>query len=423
MTAVGYPDITEISQNRKYRIEARSPDNGTINQRDGSPADTTTFGYTYGSEQRGFRYQLIDQQNSTVLWERWQEVREDSPRELCVSNKGWAVIRLHGYASAALIVVSREGHEAVPVAIGRHHNQPTSKARTFITDEHVSDTSAGLSWTRGAVRYFFGWDNRPYFCYVTGWGRRIVLDLENGRVVNESKPDPDLARACIATEHRMVNAYLSQVAEEYEDYDGNELFGSKETRQPFWERWPYLAGHIGLTIRNAYEDALPYLRKLEQRSLQQGYTRCNALPNRHDVFIYWVRPLLSLAMRHLGQTPKGYACCGFFRDDYSNKILLHIPDCVRYRDGKIESVRARMSSRQVLDLLGAPDYLRSYSDSRGGSYVRGEHWHYYTGTAGNLSELRITWKAGSDGSKMARLEIHRMHREDVHRRIYQAMQM
>ncbi|MFI4860148.1 MAG: hypothetical protein ACIAXF_05645, partial [Phycisphaerales bacterium JB063] len=155
MTAVVYPDIIETSESGKYRVEARSPDNRTIRQRDGSPADTSTFGYRWGSEQRGFRYQLIDQESSAVLWERWQEDNEQSPVELCVSNEGWVVIRLHGYESAAMIVLSQEGNEVVPVAIGHKLAKPPIGAQAFIADDHVHDTSAGLWWTRGAIRYFF----------------------------------------------------------------------------------------------------------------------------------------------------------------------------------------------------------------------------------------------------------------------------
>lgn len=428
MTAVGYPDIIVISQNGKYRAEARSPDNGTVNQRDGTPSDTSTFGYTYHQEQRGFRYQLIDHHSSAVIWERWQEIKESSPHELCVSNDGWVVIRLHGHDFASLIAVSLEGRDAATVSIARSETSRHVAAQAFIADSHVSETTAGLRWTAGATRYFFGRNNRPYFCYVTGWGRRIVLDLERGRVASEPTLDSDLELACSAAEQRMVIVQLAQVAEEYEDYDGIKLFGGSADKPPYWRRWPYLAGHIGLVIRNACSDALPSLCALEPRSVQQGYTGCHALPNDHNVFKFGVRPLLNLAMRYLGQTPAGYACYGFFRSGYTNshdgngkRILLHVPECVHLRDEKIGSVSPGMNSQQVLEMIGAPDFMQHLSERIGQLYVWGEHWYYYIGTAGDLAELCITWRAGSNGTDMAGLELRQMNRDDVLRRIYEVI--
>ena len=72
MTAVGFPDISVVSQQGMYRAEARSPDNKTIKRRDGSPPDTATLGYMFSDHHCGLRYQLMDNRTSRVVWERWQ---------------------------------------------------------------------------------------------------------------------------------------------------------------------------------------------------------------------------------------------------------------------------------------------------------------------------------------------------------------
>ncbi len=158
MTAVGYPDITVLSQRQGYRAEARSPENKTINQRDGQPPDATTFGYVYGQEQRGFRYQLIDNSDASVIWERWQEGNEPSPHELCVSDEGWVVIRTHGYDYARLIAVSPAGSDAITIAIGCREPSTPIDAGAFIQDDHIANSTAGLLWTLGATHNFFRQD-------------------------------------------------------------------------------------------------------------------------------------------------------------------------------------------------------------------------------------------------------------------------
>src|SRR5204862_118149 len=105
MTAIFYPDCTVTSLNGKFTLEARSPDNGTINHRDGRPPSEDDFGFKYREHQDEFRYRLIDNTRSpllarlfrkgggAVVWERWQEQREDSPHELVVSDDGWSILR------------------------------------------------------------------------------------------------------------------------------------------------------------------------------------------------------------------------------------------------------------------------------------------------------------------------------------------
>lgn len=426
MTAVSYPDIAALSHHGNYRAEARSQDNKTINQRDGRPADTTTFGFVYGQEQRGFRYQLIDERDSSVVWERWQEGNEPSPRELCVSDEGWVVIRTHGYDYARLIAVSPAGCDVTTIAIGCREPSPPIDATSFIQDDHIADSTAGLLWTSGATHCFFRQDARAYFCYVTGWGRRIILDLEGGRLVSESHMDAGIERACIESERQQAIPNLAQVAVEFDDYDGNDLFGGPGNKEPYWQRWPHVEGDIAVVIRNAFVDALPSLKAMEPRSQQQGYGGCHALPNDHSVFRFGVRPLLSLAIRHLGGIPAGYACYGFFRYEFDGrrdrdgkKILLRVPECVRNRDHLTTTVSRDMDAPRVLELLGAPDYLASFSERRDQIYVWGEHWDYYTGNAADFTALRVTWKAGSNGAELADLTVKPMPPDAVHQRIYE----
>src|SRR4051794_3919560 len=128
MTAIFYPDCEATSPNGKFRLEARSPHNGMINHQDGRTPSEDEYAFKYRDYQRDFRYQLVDTTSTSlasqlfgkkgghVVWERWQERREDSPHELIVSDEGWSILRTHGF-NPELIAVSPEGRDVVRVRI------------------------------------------------------------------------------------------------------------------------------------------------------------------------------------------------------------------------------------------------------------------------------------------------------------------
>ena len=187
MTAVSHPDITRRSSREIYVVEARSPDNKTINHRDGSAPNPDAFGFKYGQMQCEFRYQLIHRKTMEVVWERWQEGPEPSPQALFVSDEGWVVIQTHGHIHAWLIAVSPTGEDALRVGISRDRPGEPQEKTFYIQDEHVAELSFGLSWASGAIMHFMKERDRPYFSVETSWGRKFRLDLEGGRLIEEAK--------------------------------------------------------------------------------------------------------------------------------------------------------------------------------------------------------------------------------------------
>src|SRR5262245_55212330 len=67
MTAISYPDCTATSPNGKFTLEARSPDNGTINHRNGRSPSENDFAFKYRQHQDEFRYRLIDNTRRPLL--------------------------------------------------------------------------------------------------------------------------------------------------------------------------------------------------------------------------------------------------------------------------------------------------------------------------------------------------------------------
>lgn len=433
MTAVGYADIFVDSPSGRYRAEARSPDNGTIHQRDGSPPDPNSFGYQYRQEQRSFRYQLIDLQTKQVVWERWQAERETSPFDLMVSDTGWLVIRTNGYSFASLICMAPSGENRITVEIGAprpegDHPGNAPRTKNVVEDDHIATSTAGIFWTIGSFHYFFQYEDRTHLVYMLGWGRRVVIDLDGGKLLKDVDVSSSLLAACEANERRQSLNYLAKAASELEDYDGNELFGGTKEKTPYWERWPYLKAHLATVIRQQLVDAIPSLQAMEPIAMQAGYSGCNALPRNHWVFEYSFRPLLALALRHLGVVPQGYHCYGFFRfefqvfQDTKNRVL-PVPECVSNRDALTSQIDDKMTSGDVLSVLGAPDRIQSFSVEYARIHKWGENWDYYVGVSNKLAALRIVWQEGSDGSKMAMLETVPLTHELVCKRIYEILDL
>ena len=73
MTAINYPDCFATSPGGRYRFEARSPDNGTVDVPEGRRL--WPYGRSrevFGGFQSDFRYRLIDNATGAVVWERRQ---------------------------------------------------------------------------------------------------------------------------------------------------------------------------------------------------------------------------------------------------------------------------------------------------------------------------------------------------------------
>lgn len=426
MTAVSYPDLSTSSPRGQYRVEAKSPDNRTINQRNGLPPDPTRFAYEYGQEQSDFRYQLIDSRNSEILWERWQEGDEPSPWALYVSDDGWVVIQTHGYVYARLIAVSQDGKDALSVGIGPCAHPSKLSVDEYIHDDQVHISTAGLMWHVGATQHFFKHNAASYFCFVTGWGRRILFDLEKNQLVNSGQLDPAVENACRHSEWGLAVPKLTAAAGELKDHDSLGVLGGSATKRSSVWSWSEVEGLISLALRNEFSETLPSLMALEERSITAWSTGCHSLPGDYSVFAFAMRPLLQLAIRFLGGRPAGYACYGFTQEKFKRRsgrhertVLLNVPERLLNRDDLVTKINQDMNASQVLEFIGAPDYLESFSERCGKSYIWGEHWYYYLGSSTGLANLHITWRAGSDGDSATALSINSLSRDYVFKRIYE----
>ncbi|MEO0867542.1 MAG: hypothetical protein AAFY17_03645, partial [Cyanobacteria bacterium J06642_11] len=313
MTAIAYPDIDQTSATGTFRVEARSPDNGTIVQVDGTP--TPSFGGRYGQEQRNFRYQLIQTDQNSVLWERWQSPNEPSPRNLFVSDTGWVVIHCSEQISDSVYTISPSGEQTCVLQISPgfgDENLPMSvPGHAYYCSDRIAQSSLGISWMVGAIDYFLELDDSPHFVILMAWGDRILLNLTAGTLIS---PTVQQASRCQRWERQLATTYLATLAQALTDAAP----ATDPETQTFWQQWPHLRGYLPVAVRTRAVATLPYLHQIAQYRIVGSYSTCHGLPDDHNIQTHELRSLLKLAIRLLGEFPTEHSCYSFFRTDFTN---------------------------------------------------------------------------------------------------------
>jgi len=239
-----FRDITVESPSKRYKVEAKSPDN-------------------VGSEwhrpfQSSFVYNCWDSTTAKLLWTRKQAMgkaeplgndstatyrspEEESPVAMFVSNTGWTVIR-NGWDE--LIAVDLAGHDRARVKL-------LSEAFTKEeNDKYVDQTTAGPRWSGYSLWYSLDVDGQALFIVRPWWGRRVMVNLETGKLIQSTAT---IIASASAYERNYVLAELAKGVDNRPQWDKEEAGKSI---------WPilnasYLAGRIQV------KEAVPFLEKLQ----------------------------------------------------------------------------------------------------------------------------------------------------------------
>ncbi|MBI2395086.1 MAG: hypothetical protein HYV09_36285 [Deltaproteobacteria bacterium] len=176
MTRVDFPDFTVRSPSGEFELAARSADNE---------------GEYLAGWQAGFEFTLV--RGGKVAWHARQHRREPSPRHAWVSDDGWVVVRLHGHSVGGLRVMSPTGEEVLQVRIYQEIRAEGSEPqvrgvrRADWSDAHCSMSTAGLLWAGLGYGHFFTSTGQRWFAFRTAWGRRIAIQLAEGRLAADDE--------------------------------------------------------------------------------------------------------------------------------------------------------------------------------------------------------------------------------------------
>lgn len=426
MTSIFYPDCEAASPNGKFTLEARSPHNGTINHQDGRAPSEDEFGFKYREHQRNFRYRLLvtpstalipgnlGEELGAVIWERWQERFEDSPRELVVSDEGWSVIRTHGFRPE-LIAVALDGQEVIRVKIGgpKDGTEGDKEEETELNAtqgnvqiwcaEHIQDTTAGLFWTAHSWRDFLRLKDAIYFVWRSSWGQRLVIDLTNASLLGEEEQRHSVLNLAMQ-EAEMDWAYnlLSELAAQITDVKKLLTRRRKDATRshPLREKLIEATSAIQLAGAHRMARCIPMLRCMEEIDYPSYSTGSTAMGGDWWLEVQYFRPILHHSLRLLGQEPLGFAAYHF---RISDRKRFPMPDRVADRQARAHEVRQEMTAKQVLQLLGSPDHVKKRSHQVGTVYRWSEDWEYDFLAGDQWSTFRITWEEkGKEGQIVQR---------------------
>lgn len=366
-----YKDLSAESPSKRYRVEARSPDNEGQGRR-------IPF-------QASFVYRCLDTAAKQVVWTRKQAMEaapapeanssrgyglpeEGSPLSLFVSDGGWTVIRT-GWDE--LIVVDLAGKDRGRIGLLSDAFTPEERAR------YVSETSAGPRWSGYSLWYFLEVEGQPLFSLRPWWGRRVVLNLETGKLLDETTA---IRGGAVAHERSYVLAELAKGIEARDQWEKEEQC---EAISPVLTA-AYLAGRMNVL------EAVPLLDKLQDAAYVGTYTsgglgmteRFDGEVNPHSYETFTLRQVVHLSLRRLGKTPRALPLTRFdvqYDAHEKNHPYTPIPLAVS-RGTNAGKVKPGMQAEQVLDLLGAPDF------------VGGATWEYDMDGDEPFS-LTVTWDA------------------------------
>ena len=338
---VFYNDLTESSPSGRYQVTARSPDNHST-KRGRQPV-----------VQGRFVYVCKDTQTKKTLWTlpqpkgRADKAALPPPLRLVVSDDGWTVI----YTGT---------NEFIPVDL---QGNPHGRARlldAFVGEElndHLRQTTGGLTWTTDSLWYFLAVDSTPYLLVRPWWGHRVAVDLPAGKVI---EPLPAaVADAATAAERAQTLQWLQAGADTFHSWETTD--GAKQAATTSLAA--YLAGTLHLT------EAIPLLRQLEpitynsesaleyidEGERKQHTGEVNPLTHRS----YDLRRMVQLSLRRLGQTPTPLPDTVLERagKDYHDRIVYDPPTLAVPRAENADQVKAGLSTEAVCQLLGPPDYI------------------------------------------------------------------
>ncbi|QDV51768.1 outer membrane protein assembly factor BamE [Gimesia fumaroli] len=327
-----YFDIHVRSQSGQYQVNATSPDKEAF--------------------QANFTYKCVDTKSGKTIWTRKQPMqkpqlfkfpngsfeyaipKEGSPVMIFVSDHGTAVILT---SRDHLIVVSSKGQK-----VGESDFLKDALTEDEI-DQFVHRWLLGQSWSRFNAWYFLDLPGRKLFVIRSGWGRRIFVNALKGKLVQSSQA---LEADAEEREKKLVMATLS-LKEEPDNHELSKLAAA------------YLAGILKLP------EAIPFLRTLEESRYSSSCT-CGGNYDDEDFnneidprryCTYDLRQVTQLSLRRLGVTPKHLPCHSFKLEKDGIAIPFKSTVQERPRHEAVELVEVGMSAREVLNTIGAPDYI------------------------------------------------------------------
>lgn len=330
-----FADVEAVSQNGRFRFTAKSPDNATEKPR---------------AFQSNFKYELVDTASGKVLWTRGQKHEyEPAPVNAWVTDEGgvivetsWSEFNVFG-ADSPKPKASHNFLELLPKAD---------------SEKFVHQTTAGSMWTQGRLVYLADHDGVSLLVVRAWWGWRLVIDIASGKRVLEDAP---LSKFLREKEHQVVIDMLHRAVAEFEKHRKT-CFDEKD-----WKSYFGAIDAARIAGMEGVKEAVPMLRALEQcdridSSCSGGQWSLRDFPKGSINPSNWegfnIRTAIQTALRRLGEKPAPLPITQFrFVNDGAKRARVVPIELKRPRAEMVGEVKAGMSPLEVLQTIGAPDFV------------------------------------------------------------------
>ncbi|MCC6360473.1 MAG: hypothetical protein IT450_17170 [Phycisphaerales bacterium] len=360
-----YDDQTVLSPNRKLRLEAKSPDN--VKRPDGR---RTPFA-------KNFTYRLFDNESGREIWSHRQGKDQGSPCAVFINDDGHVVIQ--GAWDDVQCLDPKSGKLIATTSM-------LKQLRNAERKKYVKETTAGPFWQHCSTWRFATLEGKPHFYIRSWWGRRLVIDLGSGRVSDGSRMGTALDRLdrefVIETLQMAVATMNKKTSDSCDDV-------SSDVRAAL-----LMAGRLKI------QDAAPLLKEIERSEhvtcasfggwRVEGWPKDSLNPANFEEFGW--RQAAQLALRRLGEQPQGLGCTRFRLETATDKrgsvvaIKSPFPD----RAGGTEKIAAGMFAKDVLGILGAPDYVVQRRPDKSTKKSWFQCWEFDMDAAESFT-LRVVW--------------------------------
>jgi hypothetical protein len=248
-------------------------------------------------------------------------------------------------------------------------------------EKYVHETTAGPIWDDYALAYFATNEDTPHLCIRTWWDRRIVINLKTGKPGSEKGWSDTLDDV----EKKLVLERLKAVP----------LFLDKKDKTTAREHFEIL-GAAHFAGRKNLKETTRLLAQLERceysgssvfsgdpRTLKEGEIDPESYSEKE------VRRIAQLSLRRLGAKPEAYPVTRF-RSAAADGSLADYVEPKKWttpRTDRASKLKEGMNPLEILNLLGAPDYVERGRDT----------WHCawrYDMDASPAYTLLLVWEAG-----------------------------
>ncbi|KAF0242234.1 MAG: hypothetical protein FD180_4031 [Planctomycetota bacterium] len=326
-------DKTADSPSGRFRIEARSPDNAAGKRED----------------QGHFEYSMIDTTTGKALWTRKQpepgagEDVEAVPEGVFAGDDGVAIVRTE---EDEIFMLDTSGKKKTPFFIDERF--PLRERAEF-----AENSDRPIHWSGNSRWYFLNVKSdagtASYFVIRAYWGRRVVLDISAGVVMEDEKVTADIQAAAREAEEAWVREVLARFAKKAETskypVESATEQGNRDAKD--------LACAIFLAGAMELSTEIPALKKLEKCHVH-GSTGMG----RHSLSFHddQVRQACQTALRRLGKTPRQATGVEVSVGKGAGSDELKSEVSIKERVSHAGEIEKGMTIQETVKRIGLPDF-------------------------------------------------------------------